>query len=95
MKRIINLCLLLFLSSLTYTFAQPVNNLVKDVVLPPPNAASLGKFGDHPVSYVTGTPSISVPIYTVQEGPINLPISLNYHASGIKVAETASWVGLG
>ena len=75
--------------------AQPINNLVKDVVMPAPNAASLGKYGDIPVSYFTGVPSISIPIYNVQCGPLSLPISLNYHASGIKIGEPASWVGLG
>ncbi|MEO0337795.1 MAG: DUF6443 domain-containing protein [Bacteroidota bacterium] len=76
-------------------FAQPQNSLVKDITLPTPNAASLGKFGDIPVSYYTGVPNISVPIYSAQEGPLSLPISLNYHSSGIRVAETASWVGMG
>lgn len=60
-----------------------------------PNAASLGKYGDIPVSYYTGVPNISVPIHTLKEGPLSLPISLSYHASGVKVGELASWVGLG
>ncbi len=63
--------------------------------MPAPNAASLGKYTDMPVSYFTGVPSIGVPIYTVSEGPLNLPISLGYHASGIRVGETAGWVGTG
>ncbi len=76
-------------------YAQPVNNLVKDVVMPPPNAAALGKYGDVPIDYSSGTPSISIPIHTLKEGSVSLPITLNYHPSGIKVAELASWVGLG
>jgi hypothetical protein len=40
-------------------------------------------------------PDINIPIYTVEEGSLSLPISLNYHASGLKVAEMASWVGAG
>jgi len=60
-----------------------------------PTAASLGKYGDIPVSYHTGVPSISIPVYTVQEGDLTLPISFSYHSSGIKINETASWVGLG
>jgi len=60
-----------------------------------PTAASLGKYGDIPVSYHTGVPNISIPIYTVQEGNLTLPISFSYHSSGIKINETASWVGLG
>jgi hypothetical protein len=75
--------------------AQPVNKLVNDVVMPAPNAAALGKYSDIPVSYSTGVPNISIPIYTVQDGSVSLPISLSYHASGIKVGEPASWVGQG
>lgn len=69
------------------------------VVAPPsvasPTAASLGKYSDIPVSFHTGVPEISIPIYTVTEGNLSLPISMNYHSSGIKVDEVASWVGLG
>ena len=75
--------------------AQPNNNYVSGTTIPAPNAGSLGKYADIPVSYFTGVPDISIPIYTVEEGPLKLPVSLSYHAGGIKVAETASWVGLG
>lgn len=76
-------------------YGRAQDNVVQDVVHPAPNAASLGKYGDIPVSYHTGIPSIQVPIFTVQDGSLSLPISLSYHASGIRVEETASWVGLG
>jgi RHS repeat-associated protein len=75
--------------------AQPTNSYTKDVAMPAPNAASLGKFGDYSVSNFTGVPSISIPIGSVQDGPLSLPISVSYHASGLKVAEMASWVGAG
>ncbi|MDF2191498.1 hypothetical protein [Paraflavitalea sp. CAU 1676] len=65
------------------------------VTIASPTAASLGKYTDFPVSYHTGVPQISIPIYTVKEGPLSLPISLSYHAGGIKVMEPASWVGTG
>jgi hypothetical protein len=73
--------------------AQAINNQIKDVVMPSPNAASLGKYGDIPVSYNTGIPSVGIPIHTLSEGSISLPISLGYHAGGIKVGEPASWIG--
>lgn len=67
----------------------------KDVSIASPNAASLGKYADIPVNYHTGIPQISIPIYTAKAGPLELPVSLSYHASGIKVLEPASWVGAG
>lgn len=76
-------------------FSQPVNTWAKDVVMPNPNAAAFGKYGDVPVNYTSGLPSIGVPLFTLQEGPLNVPVSLSYHASGIRVGELASWVGLG
>ncbi|MDX2250233.1 MAG: RHS repeat domain-containing protein [Bacteroidia bacterium] len=66
-----------------------------DVIPPSPTAASLGEYGDIPVSQYTGIPNISIPLYALQSRDISLPISLNYHAGGIKVEEEASWVGLG
>ncbi len=71
------------------------DNFLKDYAPVAPNAASLGKYGDIPVSYHTGLPDISIPIYTMTEGSVSASISLSYHASGIRVQETASWVGLG
>lgn len=82
--------LLLFGSS---TIAQ--NNTYNEVSIASPNAGSLGKFVDIPVSLHTGIPSVNLPIYSVTEGPLNLDISLSYHAGGLKVMEPASWVGAG
>ncbi len=60
-----------------------------------PNAASLGQYGAIPVSQYNGVPNISIPIYEVDLDGLTLPITLSYHASGIKVRQEASWVGLG
>ncbi len=60
-----------------------------------PNAAALSRFVDVPVSFYTGTPQVTVPIYEVKSGSLSVPISISYHASGHRVDEVASWVGLG
>lgn len=60
-----------------------------------PTASALGKYVDFPVNLHTGIPEVNIPIYIVQEGPLQLPISLSYHASGLQVMELASWVGAG
>ena len=61
----------------------------------PPNAASIAKYSEIPVDKFSGTSNISIPIYTLTEGELSVPVSLNYHTGGIKVTEVASWVGLG
>ena len=65
------------------------------IVLPSPNVAALKKFGDIPVSPYTGVPNISIPIYEIKSGDILVPVSVAYHAGGIKVSDEASRVGLG
>ena len=61
----------------------------------PPDAASLGKFGNIPVNYNTGSTSITIPIFEINVGKTKLPISLDYHTGGIRVDETSSMVGIG
>ena len=60
-----------------------------------PIAAEFAKYADYPVSKYTGIPDISVPLYTIETGKLSLPISLSYHASGIKPSQEATCVGLG
>jgi YD repeat-containing protein len=55
----------------------------------------LGRFGDIPIGYYTGTADISIPLYTIREGSFEIPIVLRYNGSGIKVEDQASNVGLG
>lgn len=67
----------------------------QDFIPPSPNASSLGLYGDIPTNNYTGVPRISIPLYDISSGSIDLSIGLNYHSSGIKVSQEASWVGLG
>lgn len=60
-----------------------------------PNVANLGLYGDYPVDISTGIPTIEIPLYTIKGSKLELPISLTYHASGIKLEQEASSVGLG
>lgn len=68
---------------------------LQSVTPPSPNAAALGKYGEIPVGTYNGLPEISVPIYQINSGKLQVPISLSYHAAGIRVEEVASNVGLG
>jgi len=77
--------------SCTAGFSQELPNLIP----PSPEATSLMKFSEVPVSQYTGLANVSLPIYNIQLKELNLPISLSYHSRGIKVEEIASRVGLG
>ncbi len=90
----LKLCLLLFVCSRHLIFAQ-TNISLPNIIPPSPNAASLGKYAEWPISYYNGTTNISIPIWNIETKKFKFPISLSYHASGIKVEENASWVGLG
>ncbi|WP_163406897.1 RHS repeat protein [Flavobacterium ajazii] len=84
----------LLINSAGFSQSSTITNL-PNIAPPSPNAAALAQYADIPVSNYTGVPNISVPLFSVKSGKIELPITLSYHASGIKVAQEASWVGLG
>ena len=65
------------------------------IIPPSPNAASVEKFGNIPVSPYTGTTNVSIPIYAVQAKGVSVAIGLDYHTGGIRLSEEAGWVGLG
>lgn len=98
MKGIFRILLLMkvvmLLPNLVISQSGDIDNL-KNIVPPSPNASSLGKYGEWPVSLYTGVPNISIPVYTLKGRGVAVPISLSYHAAGNKVGEIASWVGLG
>lgn len=61
--------------------------------VPTPNAASLGHYGDIPVSYYTGNPGISIPLYEMTVRGVTLPVKLDYDASGVQMNVLPSWTG--
>lgn len=61
--------------------------------IPTPTAASLGRYGDIPVSYYTGRANVSIPIHTLSAGGVELPITLDYDGSGVQVNTLPSWTG--
>ena len=80
-----------------YTSAQSSNNSFKapDIIPRSPEAASLGRYGEIPVGEYTGAADISIPLHVVKGGKLSFPISLSYNSTGIRVAQEATWVGLG
>ena len=60
-----------------------------------PEVSAFNRNVEVPVSMYTGVPNISIPLYEVSIKGVSVPISLNYHAGGIRVDQEATWVGLG
>jgi len=89
---------LVVLSANTRLFAQSEsteNPTTLDYNIPSPNAAGISRYDGIPVNLFTGVPGISVPLYNVNAGNHTLPISISYHASGIKNNDISSDAGLG
>ena len=84
--------LLLILPSLA-VFAQDPSQSV--VVSPSPSSASAARYSEVPIDLSTGVPQISLPLYVIQSSKLSYPISMSYHASGIKVNDVAGPLGTG
>lgn len=97
MKKIL---LLLSISTTFQIYSQTspgsrIQNSVNSIAPKSADAAALFRYNETPVSLYTGVPNIDIPIYTIKEGDIQIPISISYHAGGIKVTDEASSIGLG
>ncbi|MEN1786377.1 MAG: hypothetical protein AAGF77_14760 [Bacteroidota bacterium] len=91
--------IVLLLSLLTYGqqeesfYQQELNKMVR--IPNSPEAQAFAKYGDHSVDMYSGTPSIAIPLHVFKGREMDLPVSLTYDASGIKVDQLANWCGLG
>ncbi len=86
---------LLFSVCLNELQAQSNRLDLNKIVPQTPNVMALGKYGDQPVNMANGIPKVEIPLYTVKTAELELPLSLSYHAGGIKVDEESSFIGLG
>lgn len=60
-----------------------------------PEAHAFQEYGKFSTEGATGSVDITIPIHTISCRDLQIPIALHYAGRGIKVAEEASWVGLG
>lgn len=75
--------------------ASPAFGTSRDFLPVSPTAGSLGVFGQIPVGNYTGTADISIPLYEIKYKELSVPISINYHTSGLKPDLFPGPVGLG
>lgn len=88
-------CLLLLLFPGVIAIAQHKPDTLS-VGMYPPEAASLMTYTDYPVSYMTGTPDISIPLYTIKSGTLELPLTLKFHMGDyLRANQAAGVIGAG
>ena len=78
------------------TVAKPILGQVKEVHnVPSPEVANLGTFGAIPIGHYTGTPNISIPLYSIKVGKLSIPIQAIYHPANVKPHIPPSCLGIG
>lgn len=95
--------LIIFISFFLHTSASYAVNDPRELYqVFSPEVATMTRYGTFPVSYYTGQPDISIPIYTVKSGDYEIPISLKYDASGFRpnnpdglLGQSWSFTGIG
>jgi hypothetical protein len=88
---------IVLLSTFALMVARAQVPSVEDLVKVPasPEAQAFYKYGNTPINLYSGAPDISIPIAKLQAREIEIPVTLTYDASGVKVEQIATWAGLG
>lgn len=60
-----------------------------------PTATAMVKYQSYPVDHCTGVPNITIPLYDIVAGEVTIPVTLSYHASGLKPKEGSGYAGAG
>jgi YD repeat-containing protein len=89
------LLLKVFLTVFTLVFYLNVIAQTQSLIPPSPNTKEFTKYIDQKVSLYNGIPEISIPLYNIQVKGLTIPISLSYHASGIRYGQIDGDVGVG
>ncbi len=86
--------LLLIVGASLYS-QQSIFQKYEHVFPPSPEASALARYVEIPVNLYTGVPEINLELTELKGNNLSLPVSIKYHASGIKVKDISSSVGLG
>lgn len=85
--------ILLLLQLNIFLFAQ--EDPSKRIIPPSPSSQEFMKFGEVPVSHSSGVPDITIPLYTIKQDGIEIPIILKYHIRNVKPRTDISPIATG
>lgn len=79
-----NILLVMLITFSCMCYSQSPQLTLPKIIPPSPVAMELAKYVNYPVDLSNGLVKISIPLYEIVDGDIRIPITLNYHASGLK-----------
>lgn len=85
----------ILLFAINFNANAQLDKTIPELTKPNPEVASLGKYGELPMNYYSGTANIDVPLHEIDFDGLKIPIALSYSTGGISARQEASWVGLG
>ncbi|NDP22620.1 MAG: hypothetical protein GZ091_16295 [Paludibacter sp.] len=93
MKKFLLIMIVLY-TFLVSSFSQ-ILNPINDYFTPSSNASNLGFYVMQGVNKCIGAPDVSIPIYSIEDGKLKVPLTLKYNSTGVKVNQQTGWVGMG
>lgn len=83
-------------------FSIPVRGQTNEISLDVPRivpvspaVTAMEKYQSYPIDHCTGVPNITIPLYEIVAGEVTIPVTLTYHASGLKPKEQSGIAGTG
>jgi hypothetical protein len=76
-------------------FPVEIKNSLSESNIATPNVSSFIRYKEFPVTHYNGKTDITIPIYSINIGELQYPISINYALGGVQVNSISSDVGLG
>jgi YD repeat-containing protein len=89
---LITLCTITMEAQIKKPWSEPYQ---PNVIHPSPQAQIFEKYMNHEISEYNGLPSIEIPLYEIETNGLKIPITLSYHASGVKFMAFDGDIGAG
>lgn len=97
MKKKITYIVFTIISSLGYLYPQETifPSYLYTQIPSSPQSKIFEKYLNHEITEYNGIPNISIPLYSIEIKGLTIPISLSYHAAGIKYQQYDGDIGAG